>query len=164
MTISYFLDIARSGRCLPMATDLVLERGSGSRRPRGGMGLGWARSWNDRARVGLHPWPSRSWTCGSTRPTCWPGWGLARTRPIGFISLREVDRATREALHRDGHPAAPAAWPAMGPCGTSPARPSLCRWAWSIGPFSLATKLMADPDHRRGTAGLGRFSPRPIRR
>ena len=155
MTRSYFLDLARSGRACPMATDLVLnEEPDPEAARRDGDAAGPGRG-TARAALGLAAWPCRSWTCGSRRPTCWPAWESARKRRTGSTSPRPLDHGDAGGAAGGEAPAVPEARHATGPCGTSRDRPTSCPIGMTIGPFSLATKLMADPITAAALLGSG---------
>ena len=144
MAISYYLDLARSGRCLPMATDLVLNEDPDPESAR-----------RDGPRLGrVVERSAKRWGASLALPlmdlrldkadmlACL---GIGEEEADRFHFPGEVDRAALEALHRGDAPC----------CTSSVARDGALRYISGstelvpvglvIGPFSLATKLMADP-------------------
>ncbi len=144
MAISYYLDIARSGRCLPMAIDLVLnEEPDPESTRRDGLRLGQvvertARRWGSSLALPLMD-------LRLDKADLLARLGIGEDEADRFHFAAPIDPQTRDALRRSE---------AAG-CFGSTARDGALRYiagatdllpvGLTIGPFSLATKLMADP-------------------
>jgi hypothetical protein len=144
MANSFYLDTARSGRCLPMATDLVLnEAPDPEATRRDGLELGQvvernARRWNSPLALPLMD-------LRLDKADLLSRLEIGEDEADRFHFSTALDHETRETLNRSQ---------ARG-CAGSIARDGALRYIASatdllpvgltIGPFSLATKLMADP-------------------
>ena len=154
MAISYYLDIARSGLCMPMATDLVLnEDPDPEATRRDGFRLGQvvertARRWGSTLALPLMD-------LRLDKADLLSRLGIGEAEADRFHFSAAMDQETREAIRRGEAPG----------CSGSTARDGALRYianstdllpvGMTIGPFSLATKLMADPITAAALLGSG---------
>lgn len=144
MARSYYLDLARSGRPLPMTTDLVLnEDPDPEAARRDGQRLGQVVERNARRWGSTLALPLMDLRLDKTDMLARLGIGEEEADRFHFTEA--IDPQTLETLRRGNAPC----------CSGSIARDAALRYiagssgllavGMTIGPFSLATKLMADP-------------------
>jgi hypothetical protein len=144
MAISCYLDIARSGRCLPMATDLVLnEDPDPEATRRDGYRLGQVVERNARRWKTLLALPLMDLRLEKADLLSRLGIDEAEADRFHFATV--MDHETRQALHRSEHTGCAGSIARDGALGFIATATDLLPVGMTIGPFSLATKLMADP-------------------
>ena len=163
MAISYYLDVARSGRCLPMATDLVLNEDPDPEATRGtGLRLGQvversARRWG--SSLALPLMDLRLDKADMLAPL-----GIGEDEADRFHFAAPLDQSTREAIQRNRPPDCVGSIARDGALRYIASATDLLPVGMTIGPFSLATKLMADPITAVAMLGSEVSCPRRIRR
>ncbi len=154
MANSYFLDIARSGRCLPLATDLVLNEDSDPEAARrDGFRLGQvvertARRWGSPLALPLMD-------LRLDKADLLSRLGIGEAEADRFHFSAAIDHQTREALHRGEAPGCSGSNARDGALQYIASSTDLLPVGITIGPFSLATKLMADPITAAALLGSG---------
>ena len=154
-----YLDLARSGRCLPDGDGPGLERETPDPEAARRDGLGWARSWNETPGAGARPLALPLMDLRLDKADLLARLGIGEEEADRFHFAAPFDQETSETLRRGDTPrTVPAARHATERCDTSPAATDLLPVGMTIGPFSLATKLMADPITAVALLGSGRLS------
>ncbi|MGC8640760.1 MAG: uroporphyrinogen decarboxylase family protein [Isosphaeraceae bacterium] len=144
MARSYYLDLARSGRALPMATDLVLnEEPDPEAARRDGLRLGQviernARRWGTTLALPLMD-------LRLEKADMLARLGIGEEEADRYHFTAALDRETRERLGRGEAVCRPGSEARDAALRYIAGSTELLPVGMVIGPFSLATKLMADP-------------------
>jgi uroporphyrinogen decarboxylase len=154
MANAYYHEIARSGLCLPMATDLILNEDPDPEAAR-----------NDGPRLGrVVERGARRWGSPLALPLMdlrlekadlLSRLGIGEAEADRFHFSAPLDRQTREALHRSDAPDCPGSTARDEALRYVAGSTDLLPIGMTIGPFSLATKLMADPVTAAALFGSG---------
>lgn len=144
MATSVLIDLARRGLRVPMATDLVLNQGPDPEAARReGPALG--RVVEEHARRWGSPLAFPLMDLRLEKADLLARLGIDEEAADRFHFSGPLDQGTKEALDRAEAPLCPGSRARDGALVDIAARTDLIPIGMTIGPFSLATKLMADP-------------------
>ena len=126
-----------------MATDLVLNEDPDPEATRAD-GIGWARSWNDPRAVPGSSLALPLMDLRLDKADMLSPLGIGEDEADRFHFTAPLDQSTREAIQRNRPPTVPGV-SRDGALRYIASATDLLPVGMAIGPFSLATKLMADP-------------------